>query len=86
METNELKKLIGRECLVIDPRSKRKDYESATIMSVNVNISKMRYKDNSIYEHLSYTVELHKLTISKTRWRKEYHRSFTVSGDRIVIR
>lgn len=85
METNDLRELIGRQCSVIDPRGKRDEFHAATIIGANVNLSIIQ-RDGSITEYVSYTVELHKLTISKDRWgTTEYHRTFVVSGDRIRI-
>lgn len=87
METNDLKKLIGRVCLVIDPRSKKKQFQLAEIDSVNVSLRKYSIS-NDIYEHISYGVTLKKLTITKrNRYGEvyEYHRSFNVSGDKIHL-
>lgn len=87
METNELKKLIGRVCLVIDPRSKKKEFELAEINSVNVSMQKYN-GSNEIHEYVSYGVTLKKLTITKrNRYGEtyEYHRSFNVGGDRISL-
>jgi len=87
METNELKKLIGRVCLVKDPRSRKNEFELAEINSVNVSMVKYS-RSEEIHEHVSYGVTLKKLTITKrNRYGEvyEYHRSFNVSGDRISI-
>ena len=86
MDTNDLKKLIGSDCLVIYPRSKKKQFEPAKIISANFSISKGR--TDELYEHISYGVKLYKLTVTKkNRYGEvyEYHRSFNVSGDRIQI-
>jgi len=83
METNELKKLIGRECVVIDSRSKKKVFETATINSVTWSTRKSY--NGELYDHISYGVTLHKLTIRKNKFFPEYHRSFDVSGDSIRI-
>lgn len=84
METNELKKLIGQECLVIDPRKKKKEFEPATIKSVNVNISN-KYRSDEIIEWVSYGVQLHRLSIRKNKFFPEYHKCFDVSGERIKL-
>jgi hypothetical protein len=85
MDTNDLKRLIGSDCLVIDPRSKKKVFEPAKIISANFSISKGRTEE--LYEHISFGVVLDKITIKKNRFREniEYHRSFNVSGERIQI-
>lgn len=87
MDTNDLKKLIGCDCLVIDPRSKKKEFEPAKIISANFSIQTIKHT-GEIYEHISFGVELHKLTVTKKNRYGEvykYHRSFNVSGDRIKI-
>ena len=87
MDTNDLKKLIGSNCLVIDPRSKKKKFESAKIISATFSIQTIN-RTGEIYEHVWFGVELHKLTTTKkNRYGEvyEYHRSFDVSGDRIQI-
>ena len=87
MNTNELKRLVGSDCLVIDPRSKRKEFELAKIISVNFSIQTIN-SSGEIYEHINFGVELHRLTVSKKNRYGEvykYRRRFTVSGDRIKI-
>ncbi|NCC88518.1 MAG: hypothetical protein EOM05_11785 [Clostridia bacterium] len=87
MDTNDLKRLIGSDCLVIDPRSKKKVFEPAKIISANYSIQTIN-RSGEIYEHVSFGVELYKLTVTKrNRYGEvyEYHRSFNVSGDRIQI-
>ena len=86
MDTNDLRRLIGKDCLVIDPRSKKKEYEPATIVSVLVQIETIC--NNETVERVSYYVSLHKLTVTKkNRYGEvyEYHRSFMVGGSRIKI-
>lgn len=84
METEELKKLVGKECLVIDPRSKTRGFEPATIIGVHFSVQKI-WKRDDLYENISYEVKLHRVTVRKKRFREniEYNRSFTVSGNRI---
>lgn len=87
METDKLKELVGRECLVVDPRSKKKQFEPATINGVSWNYDQI-YNDGSCREWTGYTVTLHRLTTTKrNRYGEtyEYNRSFDVSGDRIKI-
>lgn len=87
MDTNDLKRLIGCDCLVIDPRSKKKEFEPAKIISANFSIQKIN-RTGEIYEHISFGVELYKLTVTKRNSYGEvyeYHRSFNVSGERIQI-
>lgn len=87
METNDLKKLIGCDCLVIDPRSKKKEFEPAKIISAHFSINCIN-RTGEIYEHISFGVELSKLTVTKrNRYGEvyEHHRSFNVNGDRIQI-
>jgi len=87
MDTNDLKRLIGSDCLVIDPRSKKKVFEPAKIISANYSIETIN-RSGEIYERISFGVELYKLTVTKrNRYGEvyEYHRSFNVSGDRIQI-
>lgn len=87
METNELKKLIGCDCLVIDPRSKKKEFEPAKIISASFSVQTINRTDE-IYEHISFGVELYKLTVTKRNRYGEvyrYNRSFNVSRDRIQI-
>lgn len=87
MDTNDLKRLIGLDCLVIDPRSKKKVFEPAKIISANYSVEAIN-PSGEIYEHISFGVELYKLTVTKrNRYGEvyEYHRSFNVSGDRIQI-
>ena len=87
MDTNDLKRLIGSDCLVIDPRSKKKVFEPAKIISANYSIETIN-RSGEIYERISFGVELYKLTVTKrNRYGEvyEYHRSFNVSGDRIKI-
>ena len=86
METNELKKLLKTECLAIDPRSKKREFQPATIISIDINLHSMR-RTNEIFEYVRYEVELYKITICKSYRNEnlEYHRSFWVSGDRIKL-
>lgn len=83
MDTSEFKNLIGQDCLVIDPRSKKKVFQEAKIKSVCFVVQKF---SDEVYERFDYTVELYKTTYTKkNRYGEEYayHRQFTVSGDRI---
>jgi len=84
MDTNDLKRLIGSDCLVIDPRSKKKEFEPATIIRATYSISRINGTDKT-YEHISYDVALKKVSIRKRGFRAniEYNRGFTVSGDKI---
>jgi len=87
MDTNNLKQLIGSDCLVIDPRSKKKEFEPAKIHSANISLQKIAMT-GEIFEHISYGVTLYKATLKKrNRYGEEYeyHRSFNVGGDRIQI-
>lgn len=87
MDTNDLKRLIGCDCLVIDPRSRKKEFEPAKIISSNFSIQMIK-QTGKIYEHISFCVQLYKLTVTKrNRYGevREYHRMFNVSGDRIQI-
>ena len=84
METDDLKKLIGAQCYVIDPRSKRDQWWPATIVGASVSVSYYTNK-GEIYEHLHYRVKLDKVTVAKHRWLQEYHRSFDVGKDKIQI-
>jgi len=85
METNDLKKLLNTECMVIDPRSKKKQFEPATIISVYWTGSLMSRQDK-IYENISYNVKLHRITKTK-KFREvfEYNRCFNVSNERIKL-
>lgn len=87
METNELKKLIGRECLVLDPRSKKKVFQPATIKSVSWSCQSFNNDSGDFYETIHYRVSLHKVSISGSGWLKgqEYHRSFDVGNNSIRI-
>ncbi len=84
METNDLKKLIGRVCLAQDPMSKKKEFKLAEIDSVDVCLYKV---NGEIVEHIIYSVTLKQITIGRNRYREkyEYHRSFKVSGNRINL-
>lgn len=87
MDTNDLKKLIGCDCLVIDPRSKKKEFEPAKIISAHFSIHTIN-RTGETYEHISFGVELYKLTVTKRNRYGEvnkYHRTFNVSGNRIQI-
>ena len=87
MDTNDLKRLIGSYCLVIDPRSKKKVFEPATIISASFSAQAIN-RTGEIYEHVRFRVELHRLTTTKKKrcgGGYEYHRCFDVSGDRIQI-
>ena len=84
METKELEKRIGQTCEAIDPRSKRKEFEPATIISASFTAS--RINETEIFKHISFGVVLHKVTVRKgNRWRekREYHRAVCVSGPNI---
>lgn len=86
METDNLTRLIGSECLVIDPRSRKKEYEPARIISVMIQIEK--HPDGSIHEYMNFYVKLEKITISKSKrfsGRDGYHRRVYVSLDRIKL-
>ena len=91
MDTNDLKKLIGQDCLVIDPRSKKNQFEPAKILRAIFSINSIKNRSSNaleIYEHISYEVQLYKVTKSKrNRYAEtyEYNRCFRVSGDRIKI-
>jgi hypothetical protein len=85
MDTNDLKRLIGSECLVIDPRSRNGGFVPATIVGCSFSAREVNGK---IYEGTSFEVELHKLTVTKkNRYgeTRQYHRSFKVRGGRIQI-
>lgn len=86
MDTNDFKKLIGSDCLVIDPRSKKKQFEPGTIKSVNYSVHGIGGEGDT-YEVITYDVILKRVTVSKDRFREglEYHRRVCVSGDRIQI-
>ena len=85
MDTDDLKRLIGSECLVIDPLSKKGGFVPATIVGCSYWAEEI---NGNIYEDTSFKVELRKLTVTKKNRYGEiyqYHRSFQVSGDRIQI-
>jgi len=85
METNDLKKLLNTECLVIDPRSKKKQFEPATIISVSWS-GVLLSRQDKIYENISYQVKLHRITKTKKfRELYEYNRVFNVSNERIKL-
>lgn len=80
----ELKALIGTKCMVIDPRSRKKEFEPGTIVEARVNI---QGTGDSQYVAISYEVKLDKLTTKKS-YRNEgysYHRTVCVGGNRIKL-
>ena len=86
MNTNDLKQLIGKPCLAIDPRSKKQEWKPGKIISAHYSISTNKHTGD-IHERISYEVELKKRATTKDKWGVlvEYHRTFVVSGDRIQI-
>lgn len=86
METNDLKKLIGTQCEVIDPRSKNKNFEPAIIYNVTVGINKTPQSD-VISERVVFGVRLLKFTKSTSRFNRGmlYQRCFEVSEPRIKL-
>lgn len=84
MELSELKKIIGRKCMVIDPRSKKKQFEPATVLEVKFNVWLC---GEEIRETFSFNVKLDRWSKCKG-WDGTYQdvqRSFEVSGNRIQI-
>ena len=87
MELQDYKKLIGKECVVIDPRSKIKNFQPGTILSVRIGIFKIGEEVN-VYP--AYEVKLKKLTKSKSRRKSyfndpSYHRVVTVRKNEIKL-
>lgn len=85
METKTLQKLIGKEVLVIAPRSKNKNFEPATIISVSVSIQKLKTMED-FSEKITYYVKLHRTTTKTGRFKQEYNQCFFVSGADIELR
>lgn len=86
MEIKDYKELIGKKCLVIDTRSKKKQFEDAVIISISINLN--TYNNSSeIYEHISYKVKLCKYTKVKNKYGEkiEYQRQIYVNGNSIKI-
>lgn len=87
METNNIKHLIGSECMVIDPRSRKKEFEPAKIISIMISIEK--HPDGSIHEYMNFYVKLEKITISKSKrfvGRDGHHRRVYASIERIKLK
>lgn len=81
MQTESLKKLIGKECLAIDPRSRKKEYEAATVIASYWKAQEIG--TSHIIERITFTVRLDRFTTPARKMFSPYQRVFDVGGDRI---
>lgn len=82
MDTNLLKKYIGLNCQAISPRSRKREYEPATIVGVSVNMRRA-FASDEIVERVEFKVKQHRTTYGRDL--KAYRFSFEVSDDRIIL-
>ena len=83
-DIEKLKQLIGTQCMVIDPMSKKGIFEPATVKNITIHLERNYLKQFDTI--IRYEVILHKLTRSKKNRYGEihtYNRNVMVSGDRI---
>lgn len=82
MDTEELKKRLGMECMAQDPRSRKepKAFEPCTVVGVKYIASEG--SDGVIYEYIVYNVKMKRKSVSNTwQGKLEYSRCFNATSD-----
>lgn len=86
MDTEELKKRLGAECMAQDPRSRKspKAFEPCTVVGVEYHAS-----DGGagiIHECFVYNVKMKRKSVSNTwQGKQEYNRCFKVTSNYVIF-